>query len=190
MVYLIYLKEDLTMVSERFPYDEYSHTALVKLINLGFPEYGYTVDNTTFSGHYFSPTMAEPGRTFIAATNLIAGVKRQFAYRRLDINKVIPEDFVLNVEGAVSTYYVMSELNRIFDMRWTPEDLVVYDHVSVPEGETRILTIPTQPECLVYYGNLTIEVTSTTLPDGVRMLEDGEGARLLENGGFRLLEQV
>lgn len=177
------------MITDRFPYDKESGSALAHLIKQRRPEWNVNLKQIAFSDFVHMPTDEFPGRSFVDVTLLDKGETHQFYYHRLDIGIALGERVELVVEGEITSRKIVNELNREFEMRFSNTDVFVNDRVLAGVQESVTYRMRARSTSPVWYGETIVEVKSSMsdMPLNVRLLEDGT-PRLLEDGSYRLLE--
>lgn len=177
------------MSSNRFPYDKLSTEALAILLQEVRPTWGVTTKNVMFENFTYSPTDEKRGRTFVDVVFTDRGITAPFCYRRLDIGRAVGERITIKVEGDITSAKIVREINRMRDMVFSNQDVYMNDRVLAKEGKGVTYRMRARANSPVWYGETIVEVESEapSVPQGVRLLEDGS-PRLLEDGSFRLLE--
>lgn len=174
-----------------FPLDVSSRSAMIRIIDETFPQLGVATQSVAFDEPYFSPTIADPGRTFVAMEILDLNQWYQFRYTRIDL-AVIGEqvgEFDIPVEGDITPRKIIEALNAALGLQLNSDDVNMSDGVVAPEGLTIKYRVRAKPGSLVWYGSHVVRVTPDNIPENARLMEDGS-IRTLETGDSRLLEMA
>jgi hypothetical protein len=177
------------MATDRFPYDLPSRQALVRLIQEIRPRFGLTEATARFEKPFLAPTPTSPGRTFIEVENTDINCKKPFVYRRLDFGIALKEPVEISLSGAVTPKAIVEEINRVRGMYIGPEDTSMAIVQLAPVGMSFTYRLKARPDSLVWYGEADVNITSLSIPDDARLMENGD-PRLLEDGSYRLMEST
>lgn len=177
------------MTAAIYDYDMPGREALVKLIQEAKPKLDVNQNNVDFGDPFYSPTQAEPGRTFIELFLLDRGTKAQFAYRRLDMAIAMGNPLQITVDGRVTTKNIVDEINRSRGFALDELDTDYDDYELAPIGTAIYYRMKAKPSSYVWYGETVVQVAPGSAIAGARLMED-ESPRLMEAGNPRLLEEA
>lgn len=160
-------------MSENVPYDLPSREALISLIDNTFPSLDIPNRSVSFDEPYFSPTIANPGRTFIETYLFEPKIKTWFSYSRVHFKDVYPENVQVTVppDQPTTSRMVVEALNAKFGSTLDLSD-VYYDDTELAPANTGFLYRLTALEgSFVFHGSIIINVMSPN--DNNRYGEDG-----------------
>jgi len=174
-------------MSENFPYDLPSREALITLIDNTYPSLDLPNRSVSFDKQYFSPTMADPGRTFVETFLLGPKTKTWFSYSRLHFEDVYPENVQVSVpsDQPTTSRVVVEALN---DQLGSTLDLsdVYYDDTELAPANTGFLYRLTALEgSFVFHGSVIINVVPTS--EETRYGENGT-VLYMEDGTVKQME--
>lgn len=170
----------------RFPYNMRSREALVELIRITHD--GTLEDNlVTFEDIVYSPTSQEPGRTYIEMIDLRVNHKYWYAYRRLELDKVLPLNYSVTLTQRPTAAAIVNEINRGLNMNFGPDDTSFSNTLLTTTSEPFIYKMVAFSGSYAYCGAVNILVNQAIDETNVREEEDGT-IRLEENGIIRRLE--
>jgi hypothetical protein len=172
-----------------FPYNLPSRLALIRLIQETHPRFNLKDEYTQFDEPYFAPTESIPGRTFIEVEQTDLNVKRQYVYRRLDLDITFKGGITIRLEAPVTPRKIVEEINRTRGMKLGADDVEISDREIGNPGVPVNYMLQAKPKSLVWFGSVPVYVEPMDRPQDIRILEDGS-SRLVESGGYRMLEVV
>ena len=170
----------------KFPYNMKSRAALVELIRIT-EKMDIADDLITFEDIVYSPTPQEPGRTYIEMIDLRINYKYWYAYRRLELNKVIQPRYSITLTQRPTPSAIVNEINRSLDMNFGPDDTSFSNTVLTTSNESFIYTMKAFAGSYAYCGTVDILVNQAIAELKIREEEDGT-IRLTEAGIIRRLE--
>lgn len=182
------------MSTLRFPYDLPSEAALVELVRRDRPLDDVQPGFVSFGDLFFSPTPAEPGRTYVEMDNHRTGKKNWFVYRRLDIDTVLREylpldQYYVGIDlggKEITAYNIVEEINRVFRLNLDHTDTDMSRTVLTRRPEY-IYTLTMHPTGFAYYGQAVVYVNTTPPALEARLTEEGV-LRLTQHGIARVAE--
>lgn len=176
-------------MSDRFPYDRPSREALVELVRRDENRPDLRDDYVTFEDLFFSPTVVEPGRTYIEMIDLISSVKRWFEFRRLDLadRRCLGPQISIRVQGDATPANIAAEINRSRKMEFGPSDVSFSDELIPHTGTTFEYDLVALTGSYAYFGTTKVLVEVIPTSRWSRYKEDG-GIRYTEEGVERELE--
>jgi len=176
-------------MSDRFPYNLPSREALVELVRRSENRPNLRDDLVTFEDLFFSPTLVEPGRTYIEMIDLTTSLKDWFEFRRLDLadNRCLGPSVSIVIQGNATPANIALEINRSRKMPFGPSDVSFSDELIPYTGDSFEYDFTALSGSYVYYGTTKVKVTVIPTSRWTRYMENN-GTRFTENGVERELE--
>lgn len=176
-------------MSDRFPYDMPSREALVELVRQSRNRPDLRDNFVTFEDLFFSPTLVEPGRTYIEMIDLITSHKEWFEFRRLDLSdrRCLGPQISIRVQGDATPANIAEEINRSRMMVFGPSDISFSDELIPHTGNTFEYDLTAMSGSYVYYGSTKVIVEVIPVSKWTRYKEDS-GIRYTEEAIEREIE--
>lgn len=176
-------------MSDRFPYNLPSRRALVELVRRSEKKPNLRDDYVTFEDLFFSPTVVEPGRTYIEMVDKVTSTKSWFEYRRLDLanQKCLGPQVNIRLQGDPTPANIALEINRARLMNLGESDVSFSDEPIPYTGNVFEYTMPALTGSYVFYGKTKIIVEVIPTSRWTRYKENGI-IRLTEDGTEREVE--
>lgn len=170
----------------KFPYNMQSREALVELIrstqNMDIQD-----DLVTFEDIIYSPTDVDPGRTYIEMIDLRYSYKYWYAYRRLELDKVIPVDYSITLAQRPTPAAIANEINRSLDMKFDSSDVSFSNTILTESTDPFIYRFQAFAGSYAYCGYTDILVNQAISQNDVRLTQLGD-IRITETGIVRRTE--
>lgn len=173
----------------QFPYNTAPREAMLRLVRESLPNLHFDDRYIEFSTPMFFPTPEEPGRTYISMVDTDYNLTYWFVYQRLDLAIALGENVVALVEGEITPAKIVENLNLRYNMSFTEEDVQYSHHKLGEDGEQLVYRVNANPNSLIWYGHVLVDVNYYGDPQFRRLLEDGQ-PRTLEDGMYRHLEDA
>ena len=170
----------------KFPYNMRSREALVELIRQT-EDLTLSDDLVTFEDIVYSPTQQEPGRTFIEMIDLRVNHKYWYAYRRLELDKALPLNYVITLTQRPTPAAIVNEINRSLGMNFGPDDTSFSNTILTTENTPFVYRMVAFAGSYAYCGAVNILVNQAIAESDIREEEDGT-IRLEEDGIIRRKE--
>lgn len=170
----------------KFPYNMHSREALVELIRIT-QNMDLKDDLVTFEDIIYSPTIAEPGRTYVEMIDLRYNYKYWYAYRRLELYKVIPANYAITLSQRPTPAAIAIEINRSLDMKFDPSDVSFSNTIITNSNEPFIYRFTAFAGSYAYCGYADILVNQAISDEYIRIEQDST-IRLTEKGIIRRIE--
>lgn len=176
-------------MSDRFPYNLPSREALVELVRRSENRPDLRDNFVTFEDLFFSPTLVEPGRTYIEMVDLITSHKDWFEFRRLDLadNRCLGPTINIIVQGNATPANIALEINRSRKMSFGESDVSFSDEVIAYTGDSFDYDFTALSGSYAYYGTTKVKVTVVPTSQWTRYTES-DLIRYTEVGVERELE--
>lgn len=169
-------------MSDRFPYNLPSRRALVELVRRSENKPDLRDDYVTFEDLFFSPTVVEPGRTYIEMVDKLTPIKRWFEFRRLDLSdpRCLGPSVSILLQGDPTPANIALEINRSRLMNLDQSDVSFSDEIIAYTGNSFEYTMPALTGSYVFYGSTKIQVT---------VIPTSRWTRYKENNAIRYTEE-
>lgn len=176
-------------MSDRFPYNLPSREALVELVRRSKDRPDLKDEYITFEDLFFSPSVVEPGRTYVEMIDKVSNHKDWFEFRRLDFadHRCLGPSVSIKVLGDPTPANIATEVNRSRLMNLGPSDVSFSDEVIPVMDTTFEYEFTALTGSYVYYGKTLIQVEIIPISQWTRYLEAGT-IRYTEEGVTRELE--
>lgn len=176
-------------MSDRFPYNLPSREALVELIRRSENKPNLKDDQVTFEDLFYSPTIAEPGRSFIEMIDRSTGYKSWYEFRRLELSnpRCLGPIVNIKIQGEPTPASIAAEVNRSRRMNFGPSDVSFSEEIIPVMGNTFEYEMVALSGSYVFFGSTRIFVEVIPTSQWSRYLENGM-VRYTENGTTRELE--
>lgn len=170
-------------MSDRFPYNLPSREALVELVRRSENRPNLKDDMVTFEDLFFSPTMPEPGRSYIEMIDRTTSHKDWFEFRRLDLENPRCLGPLVNIKimGDPTPAAIVEEINRCRRMPFGPSDLNMSDELVPTTSNTFEYDLIALSGSYAYYGKTKVMVEVIPVSQYTRYLEQGN-IRYTEDG--------
>lgn len=178
-------------MSDRFPYNLPSREALVELVRRSENRPDLRDNYVTFEDLFFSPSLLEPGRTYIEMVDLITSHKDWFEFRRLyfaDPRCLGPQISII-VQGNATPANIALEINRSRKMMFGESDVSFSDELIPFTGNSFDYEFTALSGSYAYYGTTKVNVTIVPTNRWTRYMENS-GIRYTEEGAERELEHT
>ncbi|BEG72412.1 virion structural protein [Pseudomonas phage PA1C] len=168
-------------MSDRFPYNLPSRAALCRLIRETSKHKNIQDEFVNFEDMFFSPTSGVPGRTYIEMIDNKASLKDWFVYRRLELSHpdCLGPNPSIKLSGVATPAAIAEEINRSRKMTFGPDDLSFSTTVINTKDDVFEYELVAMTGSYAYFGSTIVTI---------EMVEGNQYARLLEDGGYRLME--
>lgn len=176
-------------MSDRFPYNMPSREALVELVRRSTGRTDLKDDYITFEDLFFSPTVVEPGRSYIEMIDRQTSHKDWFEFRRLNLSDTRCLGPVVNIKimGDPTPENIAMEINRSRKMSFGPSDLSFSDELIPVIGNLFEYDLIALTGSYAYFGKTKIIVEVIPVSQWTRYTELGK-IRYTEAGLNRELE--
>ncbi len=161
-------------MSDRFPYNLPARAALVELVRRDENRPDLRDDYVTFEDLFFSPSLVEPGRTYIEMIDLLTSHKDWFEFRRLDLadNRCLGPSINIVIQGNPTPANIALEINRSRKMMFGESDVSFSDELIAYTGETFEYDFTALSGSYAYYGTTKVNVTVIPTSQWTRYEED------------------
>lgn len=176
-------------MSDRFPYNMPSREALVELVRRSENRPNLNDDFITFEDLFFSPTTAEPGRTYIEMIDIQTSHKDWFEFRRLDLadRRCLGSSISIKLIGDPTPANIAKEINRSRNMTFGESDVSFSEELLPITGNIFEYDFTALTGSYAYYGTAKVRVEIVPVSIWTRYTEAGY-TRLTEDGTRRELE--